>query len=236
MSIASDNRHYPHGRCGLSTQEDEMPPRSWGVAELSDAGLVTVTAAAEHAGLSPDTIRSWIARGMLPSVRLGTRRGIRPEDVAATQAATHAGTAVPIWRQDRRRAGQRLRVLREAAGLTQIQLGARSGLSHETISRLEMGRHGISAETVRRLAEALQVSPDQFVTDVPIGLMMLTTAEVARRLEVPTRRVQDWVREGRLPGTKVSGEWRVPAVAVAELERSGRLRGRSRRLDPRYRG
>jgi hypothetical protein len=28
----------------------------------------------------------------------------------------------------------------------------------------------------------------------------------------------------------------VPARAVMELARSGRLRGRSRRLDPRYRG
>jgi excisionase family DNA binding protein len=213
-----------------------MTPRSLEGAQLDDAGLLTVTAAAKHAGLSPETIRSWIARGILPSVRVGARRRIRPEDLAATQAATHAGAVVPSWRQDRRRAGQRLRVLREAAGPTQIQLGARSGLSNDAISRLETGRYAVSTETVRQLADALQVSPDQFVTDAPIGLTMLSTAEAARRLEVPTDRVQDWLREGRLPGTKVSGEWRVPAVAVAELDRSGRLRGRSRRLDPRYRG
>jgi hypothetical protein len=53
---------------------------------------------------------------------------------------------------------------------------------------------------------------------------------------VPAERVQIWLREGQLAGTKVSGQWRVPAVVVAELDRSGRLRGRSRRLDPRYRG
>jgi excisionase family DNA binding protein len=213
-----------------------MPPRSSGDAPLGDAGLVTVTAAAKHAGLSPATIHNWIARGMLPSVRLGDRRGIRPEDLAATQAVAHAGTVVPTWRQDRRRAGQRLRVLREAAGLTQIQLGARSGLSNDAVSRLEAGRYAVSAETVRRLADALQVTPDQFVSHAPIGLTMLTTAEAALRLEVPTSRVRAWLREGQLPGTMVSGEWRVAAVAVVELERSGRLRGRSRRLDPRYRG
>ena len=65
---------------------------------------------------------------------------------------------------------------------------------------------------------------------------MLTGAEAAARLEVPVNRVRNWLKAGMLGGTKVSGQWRVPAVAVAELERSGRLRGRSRRLDPRYRG
>jgi hypothetical protein len=44
------------------------------------------------------------------------------------------------------------------------------------------------------------------------------------------------VKQGLLEGRKVSGQWRVPAIAVMELARSGRLRGRSRRLDPRYRG
>jgi hypothetical protein len=53
---------------------------------------------------------------------------------------------------------------------------------------------------------------------------------------VPTGRVQRWLKQGQLAGTKVSGQWRVPAVVVAELDRSGRLRGGSRRLDPRYRG
>jgi excisionase family DNA binding protein len=173
---------------------------------------------------------------MLPSVRVGARRGIRPEDLAATQALIHLGSVIPAWRQDRLRPGQRLRALREAAVLTQIQLEVRSGLSHEAISRSETGRSGVSAETLRRLAAALQVTADQFVTHAPVGLTMLTTAEAALRLEVPTDRVQDWLREGRLPGTKVPGQWRIPAVAVAELLRSGRLRGRSRRLDPRYRG
>ena len=43
--------------------------------------------------------------------------------------------------------------------------------------------------------------------------------------------VQEWLKQGVLPATKVSGRWRVPAIAIAELERSGRLRGASRRLD-----
>jgi excisionase family DNA binding protein len=65
---------------------------------------------------------------------------------------------------------------------------------------------------------------------------MLTLAEAGLRLDVPASRVRTWLHEGELPGVKVSGQWRVPAIAVAELGRSGQLRGRSRRLDPRYRG
>ena len=61
-------------------------------------------------------------------------------------------------------------------------------------------------------------------------------AEAAARLRVPAGRVQTWLREGKLAGVKVSGQWRVPVSAVRDLARSGRLRGRSRRLDPRYRG
>ena len=62
----------------------------------------------------------------------------------------------------------------------------------------------------------------------------MTTDAVARWLEVPRARVQLWLRSGKLPGVKVSGQWRVPLDAVLELERRDRLRGRSRRLDPRY--
>jgi excisionase family DNA binding protein len=65
---------------------------------------------------------------------------------------------------------------------------------------------------------------------------LLTVAEAAFRLDVPVDRVRTWLQERELAGVKVSGQWRVPAIAVAELGRSGRLRGRWRRLDPRYRG
>ena len=113
---------------------------------------------------------------------------------------------------------------------------AKSGLTHEAISRLETGHNAPCAETVRTLAQALRVEAEQFVRGEPIGLRELSVREAARQLAIPTKRVQRWVREGALPGRKVSGQWRVPAVAVRELGGSGRLRGQSLRLDPRYRG
>jgi len=169
-------------------------------------------------------------------VRAGSRRFVQTADLAATLATAHLDGVVPAWREDPRRAGVRLRALREAAGLNQIALGARTGLSHEFMSRLEKGHSWPRAGSIRALAQALGVEPDAFVSSDPVGLTMLTAAEAATRLDVPPKRVQVWLKEGHLAGVKVSGQWRVPAIAVAELARSGRLRGRSNRLDPRYRG
>jgi excisionase family DNA binding protein len=205
-------------------------------AHLEGTGLVTVIQAAQQAGGSRHTISSWITLGRLPAVRIAGRRYVRPADLAATQAMAHVGDVVPAWRRDRRHAGWCLRMVREAAGLTQLELAAISGLRHETLSRLELGRQGASAETVRTLARALRVDPERFVSRDPGELTMLTLAEAGLRLDVPASRVRTWLHQGELPGVKVSGQWRVPAIAVMELARSGRLRGRSLRLDPRYRG
>jgi excisionase family DNA binding protein len=198
--------------------------------------LLTVTAAAERTGIPRTVISSWITTGQLPAVRVNGRRHIREEDLAETQARAHEGDVVPVWRKNRKRAGKRLRAIREAAGLNQIQLAAASGLTHEAISRLETGRCWPYAETVRKLAGALGVEPKQFIARDKTGLSLMTVAEAASRLGVPAGRVQTWLRKGQVAGTKVSGEWRVPSVVIAELARSGRLRGRSGRLDPRFRG
>ena len=212
------------------------PASRTGIDEEDPDPLLTVTDAARRSGVSRFTVAGWITGGKLPAVRIDGRRRVRPTDLAATQATAHLGDVVPAWRDDRQRAGTRLRELREAAGLTQLQLAAASGLTHEAISNLETGKRSPLAATVGALAQALRVEPERFVASDQIGLSLVTTAEAAKRLDVPMGRVQVWVKDGTLPGTKVSGEWRVPAVAVAELNRSGRLRGRSRRLDPRYRG
>jgi excisionase family DNA binding protein len=199
------------------------------------ADLLSVTEAAQRAGVSRDTISSWVSRGLLPAVRVAGRRLIQPADLVTAQALLHAGDVVPAWRNDPQHAGKRLRALREAAGLSQLQLETASGLSHEAISNLEGGRKTPHARTVHQLAQALSVDPQRFVGREPIGLTLLTAVEAAAQLDVPVARMQTWLQDGVLPGTKVSHQWRVPAVAVAELDRSGRLRGQSRRLDPRYR-
>ena len=53
--------------------------------------------------------------------------------------------------------GMRIKELREAAGMTQIELSEKSGVSQEHISRLENGRHNINTKTADKLAAALGV-------------------------------------------------------------------------------
>jgi transcriptional regulator with XRE-family HTH domain len=60
---------------------------------------------------------------------------------------------------------QRLRELREAAGLSQYELARRSGVSKQALSKLEKGERQPSWETVRKLARALDVSVAAFDDD-----------------------------------------------------------------------
>ena len=96
-------------------------------------GLLTVAQAVQQAGVSRWTIAGWIDGGYLPSVLINHRRYLRPADLAAAQTRQHLDGVVPAWRRDPRRAGWRLRHLREAAGLTQLELAALTGLAHEAI-------------------------------------------------------------------------------------------------------
>jgi len=63
----------------------------------------------------------------------------------------------------------RLRSLREKAGISQYRLAKRSGVSKHMVSRLELGTRQPSWETVQRLANALGVDCRSFVDpDLPM--------------------------------------------------------------------
>ncbi len=54
--------------------------------------------------------------------------------------------------------GARVRAARKAAGITQYELGQRTGLDQAVISNLETGKHDPRSDTLRRLAQALNLS------------------------------------------------------------------------------
>jgi transcriptional regulator with XRE-family HTH domain len=60
--------------------------------------------------------------------------------------------------------GDRLKQLRESAGLSQYRLGQEAGVTPATISRIEAGLREPGWETVLRLARALNVSVAEFDT------------------------------------------------------------------------
>ncbi len=57
----------------------------------------------------------------------------------------------------------RLRELRKRRVLTLHELEERSGVSYNTIWRLEKGRSGAHPSTIRKLAAALGVEPEELV-------------------------------------------------------------------------
>ena len=62
--------------------------------------------------------------------------------------------------------GETLRRLRQAAGLTQEQLGDRCDMNLSAVSRLERGHRNPRLDTLVRLAHALDVPPAALLADV----------------------------------------------------------------------
>jgi transcriptional regulator with XRE-family HTH domain len=134
--------------------------------------------------------------------------------------------------------GDRLRLLRSAASLSQEELAARAGLSVRGISDLERGaRAAPRLETVRMLADALSLDEDDRaallaasrpalfhastsdrVLPPPVSLPLPLTRLIGREAEVATLRTmlrRDDVRLVTLTGVGGTGKTRL-AIAVAE--------------------
>ena len=60
---------------------------------------------------------------------------------------------------------ERLRELRREQVLSLRELEEKSGVSYNTIWRLEDGRQGAHPKTVRKLAEALGVQPSELIRE-----------------------------------------------------------------------
>jgi transcriptional regulator with XRE-family HTH domain len=59
--------------------------------------------------------------------------------------------------------GARLRELRRARALTQEELAEKAGVSPSTIVDIERGKHEPQIRTLRKLARALDTTPDKLV-------------------------------------------------------------------------
>jgi transcriptional regulator with XRE-family HTH domain len=60
---------------------------------------------------------------------------------------------------------ERLRELRRERVLSLRELEERSGVSYNTIWRIEDGRQGAHPRTVRKLAEALGIQPSELIKE-----------------------------------------------------------------------
>ena len=70
---------------------------------------------------------------------------------------------LPPLRLGQQSLGQRLAHFRKAAGLTQVQLAAKIGLTQNLVSAYECDRLGMQADMLARFAIALDVSADDLL-------------------------------------------------------------------------
>jgi transcriptional regulator with XRE-family HTH domain len=144
--------------CGVSYPVAVRELRRAGV-EIRPRGRPRGTRPAQHA----DIIRRYRQGESLQQVarELGLSRG-RVATVLKRYGVARRAPGPDLWKKgmsptDRKRLAEHLTGLRRAAGLTQDELSARSGLTQFTLSNLENGRQCPTRRTMARLAKGLGV-------------------------------------------------------------------------------
>lgn len=122
-----------------------------------------------------------------------------------------------------KRIGRSARAARTSQGLTQADVAERLELSGEFYGRLERGTSMPSVQTLVRLAEALETTPDV--------LLGFSPAPPVAKKGPPGRRSRDRVLDRRLRRASPAALDLV-RVLLGELEKA---EGRSRRVGPKQR-
>lgn len=123
----------------------------------------------------------------------------------------------------------KLRALRKAAGLTQAALAHRIGASQGQIGRLERNRRRLSGDWIRRISEALDISPDQLEPadyierdDLGIAPVLGRIADALERLSPSHTTATDLNAADAF--VWADGDWLEPVTAVNRVE-FGLLKG-----------
>ena len=58
--------------------------------------------------------------------------------------------------------GKRIKILRNQLGISQEELGFRSGVHRTYIASLEIGKRNISMRTLKKIVDALEISLSEF--------------------------------------------------------------------------
>jgi DNA-binding Xre family transcriptional regulator len=127
-------------------------------------GLGTLSAQAIAAELQAQTVEEAEKADLIVTTPAALEEML--EDTAATAAfqVTRGQEAVPIEVVDRLVAGESpLKVWREYRGLSQRALAERTGLNFAYLSQIETGTRKGPVRTMKKLAEALGLEPDDLI-------------------------------------------------------------------------
>ncbi len=109
---------------------------------------------------------------------------------------------------------EKLKRLREERGLSQVKLAARADLNPATVNQIERGMRDASPGTLRKLADALEVSLyDLLEEEVPKGPapLPLNLSAAGPEDEEPQRRVLPYVRPWFVLWNSLSERWQAAA-------------------------
>lgn len=107
----------------------------------------------------------------------------------------------------RKRFGRLLAAHRKRIGLTQEELGHRTGISNDMISKVEIGKSGVGFANIEKLANVLGIDPAElFTAEIPDGALKRgPLVGIAATLAALPREDQVWIKgviEAALKGRK----------------------------------
>lgn len=86
--------------------------------------------------------------------------------------------------------GNKLLAIRKRLGLTQAEVAEAAGLSDRTYADIERGSVNMRLETILRICQALQITPDQVLTEEHTSLTMQKD-EIFAKLDFCTPKEQE---------------------------------------------
>ncbi len=90
--------------------------------------------------------------------------------------------------------GNKLLQLRKRVGLTQSELAEKAGLSDRTYADIERGSVNMRIETVLKICEALQITPDVILTEENISFN-IKKSELLKQLDLCSPKQQETALE-----------------------------------------
>src|SRR5215213_4487503 len=127
--------------------------------------------------------------------------------------------------------GHRVRDLRNARRLSQIELAAQASIARNTLNRIENGHLMPTAPVIEHLAEALGVDPGQLFAEPALTeeAEALSTSELHETPRMDRPGVQEWLREHGYVSREELYQWLEEDLDL-DLDESGWPRGLQRAI------
>jgi len=91
--------------------------------------------------------------------------------------------------------GRRIKTCRKNAGLTQVDLAEKLGVTDKYISQIECGTSEVSLKRIFKLAELLEIKPEYLISDINPGSGDYLKSEISEQLNKLTSKKTEFFIE-----------------------------------------